>query len=190
MATKTEQIDSARAAALAEEIAAAASGKVNFDAGSLLQKIQDRPDVEQRVASDAEDYVTVYDNRTGISSTIPIYMLARVLRRRYSSENDVPVEWRNRPVFSVEQRVKPERGQYMCWFHDDSPHREEMTLLGYGRVHCTKTGIPTEVDAENHVLHKHSNSYKGITRSRETRRADSQNSALLELLKALVDKEK
>ena len=190
MPTKSETIDSAKAAALAEEIAAAASGKMDFDAGSLLSKIQERPEIEQRITSDAEDYVMVYDNMTGVSSTIPIYMLSKALRRRYPDENTIPVKFRGKPVFSLEQKVAPPVGKHLCWFHDDSPHRQEMNELGYDRVHCTKSGIPTEIDAENHVMHKHSNSYKGIARMRETRRADSQNSALLELLKALVDKEK
>lgn len=190
MATKTETIDAAKAAALAEEIAALASGKIDFDAGHLLDKIQERNDIQQKVTSDAEDYVTVYDNQTGVPSTVPLYMLAKVLRRRYPSENQVPAKWRGKPVFSLEQRVKPEEGKFLCWFHDDSAQRDEMDELGYGNVHCTKSGIPTEIDAENHVMHKHSRSYKGIIRTRENRRSDGQNAALLELLKALVDKEK
>lgn len=190
MATKAEMIDTAKAAALAEEIAAAASGKMDFDAGSLLSKIQDRPDIEQRVTSDAEDYVMVYDNITGVPSTIPIYMLSKALRRRYPDENVIPAKWRGKTVFSLEQKVKPVEGKYVCWFNDDSIHREEMTELGYARVHCTKAGIPTEIDAENHVMHKHSQSYKGIVRARDNRRSENQNSALLDLLKALVDKEK
>ena len=191
MATVREQtIDTAKAAALAEEIAAAASGKMNFDAGSLLEKIQDRPDISQTVVSDADDYVTIYDNMTGVSSTVPLYMLARKLRQRYPHENGFPPEWRGKPVFSLEQRTKPVEGKYVCWFHKDSVHRDEMDELGYTGIHCTKAGIPTEIDAENHVMHKHSQSYKGIIRTRDTRRASDQNKALMELLQALVNKEK
>jgi hypothetical protein len=39
-------------------------------------------------------------------------------------------------------------------------------------------------------MHKHSNSYKGIVRARDTRRADGQNKALLDLLTALIEREK
>lgn len=189
--TPREQlIDTARAAALAEEISAAASGKMNLDAGALLNQIQERPDIEQKVASNADDYVTIYDNMTGVSSTVPLYMLAKKLRQRYPDENAFPREWRGRPVFALEQRIKPVEGKYVCWFHDDSVNRDEMDELGYTNVHCTKAGIPTEIDVENHVMHKHSNSYKGIVRARDTRRADSQNKALLDLLTALIEREK
>ena len=190
MATRTETIDAAKAAALAEEIAAAASGKLDLDAGALLSKIQDRPDIEQKVASNADDYVTIYDNMTGVSSTVPLYMLAKKLRQRYPNENAIPAAWRNKPVFALEQKTKPVEGKYVCWFHDDSVNRDEMNDLGYTGVHCTKSGIPTEIDVENHVMHKHSNSYKGVVRARDNRRADSQNKALLDLLSALIEREK
>jgi hypothetical protein len=190
MATREEVIDTAKAAALAEELSAAASGKMGFDAGALLSKIQERPDIEQTVASNADDYVTIYDNMTGVSSTVPLYMLAKKLRQRYPNENAFPAQWRNKPVFALEQRTKPVGGKYVCWFHDDSPHRDEMNELGYVGVHCTKGGIPTEIEVDNHVMHKHSNSYKGIVRARDTRRADGQNKALLDLLTALIEREK
>ena len=131
MVTKQDQIDTAQAAALAEEIAAAASGKLNFDAGSLLEKIRDRPDVEQRVASDADDYVTIYDNWKGISSTIPLYMLAKKLRQRFPRESTFPVHLRGKPVFSLTRTVETFVGTYTCWFHADSPMREEMDEIGY-----------------------------------------------------------
>ena len=187
---RQEIIDNAKAAALAEEIAAAASGKMNIDAGAILDKIQERPDIEQRIASNADDYVTVYDNMTGVSSTIPLYMLSKQLRRRYPNENHIPAEWRGRPVFGLEQRVKPTVGTHVCWFHDNSPMRQELNELGYSGIHCTKSNIPTEIDAENHVMHKHSNSYKGIVRARDTKRSDNQNKALIDLLTMLANKEK
>ena len=185
-----DQIDSAQAAALAEEIAAAASGKIDFGAGKILQSIQDRPDIQQSVTSTADDYVTIYDNWKGLPSTIPLYMLAKKLRQRYPQENTVPQNLRGRPVFSLTQNVKPVVGAYVCWFNPESPHKDEMNEIGYVGLDCSKAHIPTEIEVENHVMHKHTNEYKGITRNRDRKRADGQNAALLELLQALVNKEK
>ena len=188
--TRQDQIDTAKAAALAEEIAAVASGKMDLDAGALLSKIQERPDIEQRVTSDAEDYVTIYDNMTGMSSTIPVYMLAKKLRQRYPNETFIADQWKGRPVFALEQRVKPAVGAYKCWLHTDSPNREEMDLIGYTGTFCGKEGIPSEIAAEDHMKHKHSREYENIMRFRGQRDTKQHNNALLELLQALVEKEK
>lgn len=189
MATKQDQIDTAQAAALAEELAAAASGKINFDAGALLEKIQERPDLEARVASDADDYATIYDNWRGNASTIPIYMLAKKLRQRYPHESTFPQRLWGKPVFSLTRTVEFVPGTNMCWFHSLSPFREEMDEIGYRGNECTKDNIPTEIEAENHMMHKHSREWDAITRHRTLKRADSQNNAMMELLKALVERE-
>ena len=190
MATKQDQIDTAQAAALAEEIAAAASGKLDFDAGSLLQKIQDSGHVEQRVTSDAEDYVTVYDNWRGNASTIPLYMLSKKLRQRYPNESTFPRTLWGKPVFSLTRTVKEQVGTYTCWFNSESPMKEEMNELGYVGIECAKSNIPTAIEAENHMQHKHSREWNAIERHRTTKRADSQSNAMMELLKALVEREK
>ena len=189
MATKQDQIDTAQAAALAEEIAAAASGKINFDAGSMLERIRDRPDVEQRVTSDAEDMVTIYDNWKGMASTVPLYMLAKKLRQRYPNESTYPANLRGKPVFSLRPTVTPTVGEYKCWFHPESPMREEMDEIGYRGNECPKSNIPTAIEAENHMMHKHSREWAGIERYRNAKRADASNNAMIELLRTLVERE-
>lgn len=190
MPSRQDQIDTAQAAALAEEIAAAASGKINFDAGSLLEKIQERPDIESRAASSADDYVTIYDNWKGLASTIPVYMLAKKLRQRYPRENTIPANLWGRPVFSLTPNVTPVVGHNLCWFHTESPMRDEMDTIGYQGVFCTKSNIPTPIGVEDHMQHKHGREWANIQRHRDRSRNDGQNKALLELLNALVEREK
>lgn len=189
MVTKESQIDEARAAALAAEIAAAASGKINFDTGKMLKTVQDSVPFEQTATSDAEDRVTIYSTRDGLPSIVPLYMLSKKLRTRYPSENSYPRELWGRPVWSLEQTKKPRVNTFKCWFHSDAPDRVEMNEIGFSDNFCTKANIPNAIEVENHMMHKHSREWETILRHRGRAESAARDKDMKELLRTLVERE-
>lgn len=111
------------------------------------------------------DKIVVYDQVTGVPSTVLLSMLSFQLRKRVQAQPDIPTQFWGIRAFDrtppPADRIAPRR-EMKCWLHPEHANRQVYDAIGLAGRMCRKWNIPTAMDVELHVRHKHPKEYEVI----------------------------
>lgn len=191
MATIESEIENAQAQAVLEMLQSQfKSGGINFDTGRILEQISESPDIQQTATSNAEDYAIIYNTSTGLSSSVPLYMLPRYLTRRWQrrhvQDDGIDPSLVGKAIWSMKQTVEPKKNTVLCMLHPDSPHRALAEAAGVDVI-CRKANLPSDFELrQRHMPRRHKDAWAAIEKHLELQRAGEQNDTINKLLEMLV----
>ena len=149
--------------------------KETFAVGSGLEGFTDTGTIEATTQYPPEykvPMVTLYDREDGTPSEMLTYMASDRLM-----EDKLPDGTRR---WTPTESEAPEYvlGTVKCYFHPDSPHRDEVLEAGLGHVRCgypfrgPKANLRTEYDLEGHMAAGHPGQWKLLGKVTQQKKDD------------------
>lgn len=173
--TSNPEVDKAFADAAATEIAEslrAGQGADSMDEFLAQLRKEGGQNVQAAVSPEAAEIVTLYHGGTGAPHPTPLYMLPRLLARRFPREDWVPEGLWGKPVFTRTPTVEYVIGKYSCMLNPINDEYKDLEAYGVTGLTCTAKGIPTLLEFERHMASKHPSAWKAIEREKGRKRED------------------
>lgn len=124
---------------------------------------------------------TVYDTRTGVSSSVRVYDGNNTLMKMLSKRDPET----GRRIFSVQKpNIEPPKAETPCWLNPNHPRFEEFRQMGMPV--CKGSTLASEQDAEQHVKNKHRRAWELIQARDRQRKEDEDRAFQRTLLETLV----